>query len=456
MKKPGRNDPCPCGSGKKYKQCCLQAETIAQTGHRSDAVPRAINWLMAKYGQAVHDAIDNGFFGGLQDDEYESLQERHRDDFDHFLINAMEWLIAEGHLTIKGQEQRVVALLLGLGGPLFSAEQRQWIELLATHALRLYEIVAVEPGECMTLKDLFVSDDAPIVVLERSGSRGAQIYDLLAARVIPIDGHRELSGAVYSIPRQRSFELLEELRIELGGIAPDSPIAREVMSAIVRDYWLKLFAIPFELPPLVDATTGEPILLITDHYHVEDWHALEQALANAADVDGDRKVGWSRTVEGDDKIRRSRLAINPTSRPDRLTVFYRTQRYADEGRPWFERISDSAVRFISRELTDPKGMLANMRSEERSSRAPAVELPAEIITALIEKQIRQLYANGVDEPVPALTGQTPREAIRTPAGLEQVKFLLNSYTHGEIQQAADQQRKPVSFEFLWHELAIAP
>lgn len=23
-KKVGRNDPCPCGSGKKYKQCCLQ------------------------------------------------------------------------------------------------------------------------------------------------------------------------------------------------------------------------------------------------------------------------------------------------------------------------------------------------------------------------------------------------------------------------------------------------
>jgi preprotein translocase subunit SecA len=20
--KPGRNDPCPCGSGKKFKQCC--------------------------------------------------------------------------------------------------------------------------------------------------------------------------------------------------------------------------------------------------------------------------------------------------------------------------------------------------------------------------------------------------------------------------------------------------
>jgi uncharacterized protein len=23
--KAGRNDPCPCGSGRKYKQCCLRA-----------------------------------------------------------------------------------------------------------------------------------------------------------------------------------------------------------------------------------------------------------------------------------------------------------------------------------------------------------------------------------------------------------------------------------------------
>ncbi len=25
MKKPGRNEPCLCGSGKKYKKCCLHA-----------------------------------------------------------------------------------------------------------------------------------------------------------------------------------------------------------------------------------------------------------------------------------------------------------------------------------------------------------------------------------------------------------------------------------------------
>ena len=25
--KPGRNDPCPCGSGRKYKHCCLAKDT---------------------------------------------------------------------------------------------------------------------------------------------------------------------------------------------------------------------------------------------------------------------------------------------------------------------------------------------------------------------------------------------------------------------------------------------
>jgi tetratricopeptide (TPR) repeat protein len=31
MKKPGRNDPCPCGSGKKYKKCCLNNPAMAGT-----------------------------------------------------------------------------------------------------------------------------------------------------------------------------------------------------------------------------------------------------------------------------------------------------------------------------------------------------------------------------------------------------------------------------------------
>jgi SEC-C motif len=36
MAKVGRNQPCPCGSGKKYKQCCLAADEAAELAARDD------------------------------------------------------------------------------------------------------------------------------------------------------------------------------------------------------------------------------------------------------------------------------------------------------------------------------------------------------------------------------------------------------------------------------------
>jgi tetratricopeptide (TPR) repeat protein len=39
MTKPGRNDPCPCGSGKKYKRCCLQKDEAAERAALAAATP---------------------------------------------------------------------------------------------------------------------------------------------------------------------------------------------------------------------------------------------------------------------------------------------------------------------------------------------------------------------------------------------------------------------------------
>jgi hypothetical protein len=33
----GRNDPCPCGSGKKYKKCCLRKDQEAARAEREEA-----------------------------------------------------------------------------------------------------------------------------------------------------------------------------------------------------------------------------------------------------------------------------------------------------------------------------------------------------------------------------------------------------------------------------------
>lgn len=39
MAKPGRNDPCPCGSGQKYKRCCLARDEAAAAAERAAAPP---------------------------------------------------------------------------------------------------------------------------------------------------------------------------------------------------------------------------------------------------------------------------------------------------------------------------------------------------------------------------------------------------------------------------------
>lgn len=35
--RPGRNEPCSCGSGKKYKQCCLAKDEAADRAKRAEA-----------------------------------------------------------------------------------------------------------------------------------------------------------------------------------------------------------------------------------------------------------------------------------------------------------------------------------------------------------------------------------------------------------------------------------
>jgi hypothetical protein len=74
---------------------------------------------------------------------------------------------------------------------------------------------------------------------------------------------------------------------------------------------------------------------------------------------------------------------------------------------------------------------------------------------MVEETLQRMYAKWPDEPLPALTGKTPRQAINTSAGLERVKGLIRMYEAGEKRQAAQQGRRTISFDFLWQALGIS-
>src|SRR2546426_1186900 len=82
--KPGRNDPCPCGSGKKYKRCCLpktaeSEETLwARERAASDDLSRAIlRYAERKFGMCILDAWDDFHLGqpdGLDHPDFDEGQ----------------------------------------------------------------------------------------------------------------------------------------------------------------------------------------------------------------------------------------------------------------------------------------------------------------------------------------------------------------------------------------------
>ena len=71
MAKTGRNDPCPCGSGKKYKHCCLGREDAAgRAPGRRDApgacrekglFGRAADWLKGRFARPAPRQPQDGF-----------------------------------------------------------------------------------------------------------------------------------------------------------------------------------------------------------------------------------------------------------------------------------------------------------------------------------------------------------------------------------------------------------
>ncbi|MBP6815730.1 MAG: DUF2384 domain-containing protein [Burkholderiaceae bacterium] len=384
-------------------------------------------------------------------------------------INAGEWLISRGEIHARGGLREINAYLLGREGPFLTPGQRDWIAQLRARPLRLYRVTDVQAGAGMTLVDELDPQADPQPVREISGSRSAKTGMLMGARIMEvatgagIDGHRELSGAIYPFSKLAEAAVLAQARPVLAasvGLNLHIDNQRDLFELEIARAWLDQWFAPAPLPQIQDASTGDPLLLVTDHYRVLDAAALAAALASQPDVGDDAQQGWNRLIEGADGAPRSRSTINPGRSADRVELFHRTQRLADDGRAWFEGMAGAAVQHLTREITDPAGHLARAGGGEtgrtpRSASAGTPDLPPEVIAQAIEQVLHRHYANWVDETIPALDGRTPRHAITTPAGLERVKGLLREYEAGERQQSAAQGRPAVSYQFLWDALGIS-
>ena len=417
------------------------------------AVSKAMDWLAERHRKGWRQALEDW----MKSIGPEGQDDGHLGDNGHQMlaVNAGEWLLARGEIFVKGEMRNINAHLLGRDGPWFSPAQQRWIAQLVERPLRLWRVTEVRAGQGLTLADALNHEAAPVVVQERSGSHSAQPGMLMAARVMECvtdqGEHLELSGAVYPFAKMREAAVLAEFAAALdAGLHPDNN--RELAERAIARRWLAQWLEPLPMPELRDASTGQPMLLVTDHYRVLDAAALAQALAAQPEVSGNASDGWQREAAGSDGLTRSLVAINPGRSADRIELFARTQQLADEGRAWFVQLAGAAVQHLTREITDPRSAAA---PRDGGHRVQAPALPPAEMTAIFEQVMRNQYARWADEPIPRLGDRTPRQTVATPGGLERVKGLLREYEANEAQMAARDGRGAVSFQFLWDALGIA-
>ena len=460
-RKMGRNDSCHCGSGRKFKHCHGRPAQPAHEHDHEKGVELALSWLDQRHRKAFKAELESLMLHEFWPDENPDPVDVPGEYWEMIGINVQEWLLANGELTIKGKRVPVQELLLGPGGPRLGPRQQEYLRQMATRPLRLYEVTESRPGEGLTLVDVIDEHAEPLRVQERSGSQSLKSGDLLGTRVVEVGDHLELSGALYPFTRLHAGALhsmlpdfLEDTRDE--GLADDE-FAFELARLIVRQ-WFAQMTLPPPMPQFMDASTGEPLMLTTDHYRILDREALAGKLAACAELEQDDDGHWVWLEEGSDGQLRARvsLTIDPPE-SERIDLFCRTRKLADEGRAWFEALASDSVEHLRREVSDPQeAMNAGdevLPPDDFADDQP--EIPPQEFTRMVEEAIKRTYADWADQPLPALGDRTPRAAMATSGGLERVKGLLRSYDQSEQELARDQGRNPVSFQFLWDALGIS-
>ena len=432
-----------------------------ESADHQGAIEIAVTWLSSLHRKGWQNAFMNLYQKLLSEDDLAKLAALDADVIQSIEINIHEWLLAEGDIHARGGVRRINDYLLSPAGPRLNAAQRDWVQQLGQRPLRLYDVTDVVQGQQMTLCDALDKDAEPIVVRERSGTQHLKPGELLGCRILRVGDHFQMSGAGYLFTLLTGQRVLSMVREHGNNFGQQLDASRE-MGLLIMIEWLQHWLKPAPMPTLIDHYSGEPMKMITDHYRVDDEFALAQALATQSDVEGDRQEGWSRHIDCTDGQVRAIVHINPGKRTNQLELFYRTQRYADEGRAWFESLVGESVTLVKRKVDEAADVVSNAQEQGamaspksgKSSSTAAPSLDAVTMAQLMSKVIHETYAHWADEPIPALDHKTPRQAIKTSAGLERVKGLLRSYEANEASQAGQQRRSEVSYDFLWASLGL--
>jgi hypothetical protein len=206
--KTGRNDPCPCGSGKKYKHCCLRKETAG----KSEAMSRDRAWdtMMEKLLdfargerfrkdlEAAFDLFWNRTYTIEQVKELAPAQ----------VMNFLDWYAHDYRTADDGQ--RIVEIFRDDKSAALSPQERDLLQADSEALLSVYEVTGAQEGQAISLHEVF--QDLEIQLPHTPSLSGIEAGQLLLARLAASNGYRHFSWISALIPP----EIAEELQNHMG------------------------------------------------------------------------------------------------------------------------------------------------------------------------------------------------------------------------------------------------
>lgn len=233
VRKVQRNEPCLCGSGKKYKKCCMikERDHVVASVSRREGVQHALAWVSHHYSQQIEHWVEEVWLADISDEQRQGIANADPKIRSIHDVNLLEKLLAEGRFAGMDGEDRPLQLILDSDELALNQEQRDYLVQLPSCRLHLYTVAACAPGESFSVRNLLGGDGGEMTIADAYGSRMFDVGDTVGLRMLQTPSGWETSGAIYHIPDPYVVELKAQLA------TPEVDY-----SATLIHYWLELVA----------------------------------------------------------------------------------------------------------------------------------------------------------------------------------------------------------------------
>ena len=391
-----RNDPCPCGSGKKYKVCCAQDPKISAISRMKLLSEKIIEFQQTVTSWKLHRLAH---VAASADERSEP------DDINLYIDQPFLLEIA----AIEGSLEHFVTLW----GPLLPHDERDTVDLWLTATRALWEVAEKPAGPYVQLRDTRTGDT--VTVYDETLTPNINTGDLLMGVVVPAFGEdRFLANPLAISIRHRDVTL---------NLFDEEPTDEDLA------HW---FGLVTSRPRLTTTEGQDTVICRAVCEPVSTWEAVKDELEQNFKRSDDANQ-WVATYLND--AQETVIRGTMTREGSELIIETTSEERLDDLLASLTRIA------VVSQTRDP--VIIPHPLDPSPSREPADEAPFDPeIAQLLADIMRQREDAWLDEEIPALGGSTPRQAAADPTRRGDLIELLDSFppAAGDMAQGYDPDR----------------